>query len=77
MEHLLQVLYGVDAPVYWEVYSAPLPKPHNWLQWGFAARGNKGGLWDKVAEWEGRGETEREREAVGEGKGTGKGNNAF
>jgi len=48
MEHSLQVLYGVDAPVRWEVYSAPLPKSHNWFQWGFAARGNKGNYGRKL-----------------------------
>jgi len=42
------------------------------LNGGFAARGNGGGLWEKVAKEEGKGETERKRE-VGE---MGKGNNA-
>jgi len=76
IEHVLQGLYGVDAPAHWEAYSAPLPKPHNWFQGGFA-RGEIKRIWEKVAEGEGRGETEREREAEGEGKGTGNGNSAL
>jgi len=63
MEHLFQGLYGVDAPAHWGAYSAPLPKPHNWFQWGFAAGAKNGGiLWEEFAEGGGRGETERERE---------------
>ena len=73
IEHLLQGLYGVDAPAH---FSAPLPKPHNWFQGGggFATEGGIKRIWEKVAEGEGRGETEREREPEGEGKGTGNGN---
>jgi len=48
------------------------PKPHNWFKGGFAVRRNGGGLWEKVAKEEGKGETERERQ----GGGNGKGNNA-
>jgi len=44
--------HTVDAHAHWEVYSAPLPKPHNWFQGGFAVRGNKGGLLEKVAKGE-------------------------
>ena len=45
---------------------------HNWFKGGFAAGGNGGGLWDKVAKEEDKGETERERER----EETGKGNNS-
>jgi len=55
-----------------KAYSVP-PKPHNWFKGCFAAGGNGGGLWKKVAEVEGNGETEREREW----EGTGKRNNAL
>ena len=77
IEHLLQGLYGVDAPSH---FSAPLPKPHNWFQGGgggFASEGGKKRIWEKVAEGEGRKETEREREPEGERKGTGNGNSSL
>jgi len=44
------------------------PNPHNWFKGGFAAGGNGGGLWEKVAKEEAKGETEREREG-GNGEG--------
>ena len=76
IEHLLQGLYGVDAPAH---FSAPLPKPHNWFQGGggFATEGGIKRIWKKVAEGEDRKETEREREQEGEGKGRGNGNSAL
>jgi len=61
MEHLFQDLYGVDARANWEADSAT-PNPTSGLKGGFTAEGNGGGLWEKVAEGECKGETEREWE---------------
>ena len=69
MGNLFQDLYGVDAPAHWEAYSAPQSGTFNWFKGGFAAGGNGGGLWQKVAKEEGKGETEREREGGGNGEG--------
>jgi len=75
IEHLLQGLYGVDAPAH---FSAPLPSPITGFKGGgFATEEGIKRIWEKVAEREGRGETERERESEGEGKGTGNGNSAL
>jgi len=41
---------------------SPKPHPITGLKGGFAAGGNGGGLWEKVAKKEGKVETERERE---------------
>jgi len=48
---------------------SPKPHPITGLKGGFAAGGNGGGLWEKVAKEEGKGETEREREGEGNGVG--------
>ena len=42
---------------------------HNWFKGGLRGRRNGGGLWEKVAKEEGKGETEREREVGGNGEG--------
>ena len=68
MENLFHDLYGVDAPAHWEAYSAP-PSPITFLKGAFAAGGNGGGLWEKVAKEEGKGETEREWEGGEQGRG--------
>ena len=69
MENLFQDLYGVDAPAHWEACSAPQSPITGLKGGGFAAGGNGGGLWEKVAKEEGKGETEREREGGGNGEG--------